>query len=544
MADNNQTSMLPGLGDDSARAPGPEIGYIVTNHLNLMYMLGIGLIPPRIGFGDKYYRDTIGRASGWIPVFTRTPGLAAVEHSTVEARYLLPCILRINLKGFSGPVLAKSAKAEEPIVRALPAEVKKGELILLPGPLPTTCIDRICFRSPDERKKFLDEAGDYSNVAVAGFSVRTEPTLFKGTNEEQWPPMWMDSDIPFAPLVGIDALEWGQAFGGVVGMLRTMATRRVSAEEATTQRESLGVTCLRFVCDPSHASASELDASVLAGMAEWTQSANRAPQFKTRVSDLTRQNAWRGLFWRLVKQMLTARTEPDSNPVVAAVECLQAATESLDGNLGKRVKRLCDDLLSLRGLPRHTPSELFRLYTTPLPRAMILLHLRANGPELLDFDASALKEEDWLAAAVLFGVRSGWQGLPTELRGVPAVGQAVSHRMASFCHRMAATEFDLGNPPPRPKALVEPFLGDWEDRTMQAALDIARKRRWDCIRTRVKLGRGSYRLTVGPGGVEIEFRGEPKNIRPVVNQNDFLSHLARDAGDLSVETEVAKTMGR
>ena len=47
-----------------ATAKAPDSGLLVTNHLNMMYMLAAGLVMPPAGFGDKYYRDTPERLSG------------------------------------------------------------------------------------------------------------------------------------------------------------------------------------------------------------------------------------------------------------------------------------------------------------------------------------------------------------------------------------------------------------------------------------------------------------------------------------------------
>jgi len=47
----------------------PKTGILVTNHLNLMYMLAAGLLMPPSGFGGKYYGDTLAAFPGWLPVF-------------------------------------------------------------------------------------------------------------------------------------------------------------------------------------------------------------------------------------------------------------------------------------------------------------------------------------------------------------------------------------------------------------------------------------------------------------------------------------------
>ena len=182
---------------------------------------------------------------------------------------------------------------------------------------------------------------------------------------------------------------------------------------------------------------------------------------------------------------------------------------------------------------------MWRKYTTPLPRALSLLFLRRTCAELLEFQAPELGEEDWLAAAVLFGARSGWLSLPLSLRGGPAASRAVSHRMAAISHRTAASGFDLGPAPERPKPLAEWFLGDWTARQRSAALELARKQGWDCLETRVKLGQGDYRLEVGRGGVQIVFPGEAKAVKTAVDKDRFLQLLAETAViDPKVETRL------
>ena len=68
ISDMFDTNDVPG------RVDAPNVGYLVTNHLNLMYMLSAGLVMPPSGFGEKYYSDTLERFPGWIPLLsTRCP---------------------------------------------------------------------------------------------------------------------------------------------------------------------------------------------------------------------------------------------------------------------------------------------------------------------------------------------------------------------------------------------------------------------------------------------------------------------------------------
>ena len=54
---------------------------LVSNHLNLLYMLAAGLVMPPMGFGKKYYQDTLAAYPGWIPLFANDVTKAAIAYS-------------------------------------------------------------------------------------------------------------------------------------------------------------------------------------------------------------------------------------------------------------------------------------------------------------------------------------------------------------------------------------------------------------------------------------------------------------------------------
>ena len=93
------SSPSPPLETEPTKAKAPASGLLVTNHLNLMYMLAAGLVMPPAGFGDKYYRDPLECFPGWIPLFIDRVPKAAIESATREAGHLRPIIVRIRLSG-------------------------------------------------------------------------------------------------------------------------------------------------------------------------------------------------------------------------------------------------------------------------------------------------------------------------------------------------------------------------------------------------------------------------------------------------------------
>lgn len=512
---------------------GPAVGHLVTNHLNLMYMLGAGLILPPAGFGSKYYRDTLDCSPGWIPLFTGRPCRGAISHSLVEAKHLKPCIVRISLKGFSGRVFTlESGDLQE---RRFPDEVGRTDLLFLPAPLPTAAIEKILFRSVEERKACALSARDYANVPWSEFSTRTDKPRFSNASKDDWPP----KRVPDAREA---VLGSAQAAGGIMAMLRLTSNR--SAALTGARGEPMGVTAGRIAFDPPPEPAPELTGTILAGLESWMRSGGGPGLPAESIYGSDGRDAWRMLFWGAVGQLARETGARDRDDAAAALlEYLGDVSTRISSQLRERVRGLQDDLESLTGLGEFRASDLWRKYSTPLPRAMSLLFLRRTCAELLEFRAPELTEEDWLAAAVLFGARSGWLSLPMSLRGGPAASRAVSHRMATLSHGIAATGFDLGPAPERPKPLAEWFAGSWRARQRSAALELARKQAWDCIETRVKLGRGDYRLEVARGGVEIVFPGEAKAVDTAVDRDRFLKLLAETANmDPKIEALVVEML--
>ena len=224
---------------------------------------------------------------------------------------------------------------------------------------------------------------------------------------------------------------------------------------------------------------------------------------------------------------------------------LAEASASLDPRVQAGIRKLHDTLESLTGLGDATASELFERHDTPLGRAMTLFFLRRAGADLFEYRSDRLGEPDWLAAAILFGVRDGWLDLPLRLRDLPGLAHAVSHRMARMSHRMAGSGLDLGEPPARVLPLRERF-GDgsaWRPDARAAALELARLREWDCVFTRISLGAGEYTLTVKGGSLHIELPGEPR-ISPDIDSERFFDYLASARLDSGTEAKVrAKLRG-
>lgn len=495
-----------------------DSGVLVTNHLNLFYMLSAGLLLPPAGFDGKHYDDTLGCFPGWIPLFLSQPSLQAISQSTAEAQHLKPVLVEVSLTDLTGRILACRQDGTAEI--DFPAQLSGSEdLLLIPAPLPTSRIKSIIYLSADERRSCEADAGDYGNVPINDFKGRSSKTLFTKGRKTGWPPR----DGPKERAV---PLQTANAAGGVMAMLLHYGNLGELAE----------ATC-RSAFDPDESSMSRSD-HILDGVGVWMKT-GFPPSFQPDEDGSVRHGEASGayLFWGAVEKLLEWRHRGRADAAEdVLLRWLVDVEAMLDSPLQPRIRALRDSLASLRGLASATTSELFERHPTPMGRAMALFFLRDGSVDLLGFDHDALHEPDWLMAAVLFGVRDGWLALPLRLRVTPGLSAAVSHRMARMAHRSAGSELSIGEPPPRTRTLREILVDN-----PQAALDLARRQKWDCINTRVSLGRGEYQLVVAGGSAHVDMAGEPK-VDSRVDLARFLRCLAESRLDPKTESKVRASL--
>ena len=508
-----------------ALAEPPKNGLLVTNHLNLMYMLAAGLVMPPSGFREKCYRDTLAAYDGWLPLFighgrkaARAPR-EAIDESTSEADYLRPVLVEIDLAGLNGPVHIRGEGGWAS--RSLEEGTARGEwLLCVPAPLPTARIQSILFRSADDRRETEADAAERRNVPLKDFTCKSVKSRFRGLRELPWPP----SDGPESRHA---AVAPAQAAGGVLGVLHRLANAG-----------DLSVRACHSAFDPSSVPPAD---SILGALPTWIQAG--AAQTGGQAG------TGRDLFWAAVQQLVQHRRAPEgSTPEDVLVSFFKESSqeEGMDAEVRTRAADLVSTLEALGGgLGGGTVSEMLDDHQTPLARAAILFLLRRRTRELLDLveHYPQLGERDRLAAAILFGVRDGWLGMPTDLRGSPELGKAVTHRMAALAHRLDESGLDLGEAPALVLPLRELFRDPdhWNASTEKAAVRLARGMKWGCIRTTVSLGRGDYQFRIESGSAHIDFEGEPKVVTRV-DRDRFFERLARERIDLRVEQAVRKAL--
>jgi hypothetical protein len=492
--------------------------YLVSNHLNMMFMLAAGLIMPPAGFKNKYYQDTLSLVPGWIPLFPNKVSDGAVVFSVEEQQLLVPCCAEVNLSRASGPI--KILRDGRWFDAQFPEGISGDEdLILVPAPLPVTWISEIGFRSRDDKALCEKSARDLSNVNFKSLGLKTTTKFFKQADHKAWP-------------VSVEGLSEREVFpdrldaaGGMIAALYHLSNR-----------------------DPV-----VIDSYIAAYEGDGSEALKRYPMLyhlpkffnvgETKISNMpTSAQA----FWGLVEELIRFRqTNHYASARDVVLAFLERSKRDSEGKASEQTERLINDFKKAINFSDKTLSELMELYDKPLARAVLMFALKDHTSDLLEVKKSLLNGSDFSIAAILFGIRDGWLGFPHELRGSRGLDLVIPDFMARISHKVFDSGFDLGSAPERPKSLVELFMGSqWDKRQKEAALHLARKRKWDCIQTRVQLGKGDYNVSVDGSGVSIFLDGDIKAVEAFVDQDKFMTMLSLNLGNEGrVEDEVLGMLG-
>jgi hypothetical protein len=473
-----------------------------TNHLNMMYMLSAGLVMSPKGFGKKYYTDSLKIFPGWIPLFADVIPKQIIHNSTIEDAHLKPCVVTINLASLKGRVKIFS---RDGITReiAFPGEIDRNvACLLVPAPLPTCWIDAIVFKSKEDKQSCTKDAQNFPNVPLIDFNSEVDPRLLAGSTAETLPSGDPNlSNLDESPDIAIAA-------GGMMAMLFQFANLGECAVKAC-----------RLAFDGEENVAASITDPLIKALYDWRKTGNVPSEVEIQPK----------LFWGSVNKVAGSRSAVDTlNPLDMVLKFLDDAKISLDGKQQVALIKLSDELRAISGFADSTITEIFERHSKLFSRAMTLFFLRQESEDLIEFRHPLLTENDYIVAAMLFAARDGWISLPSKVREQPGMNAAVSHRMAAMAHRLSGTGIDLGNSPPRCfplRELFAPGAKGWSAKQKEAALDLAQESKWDCIHTKVSLGKGDYRMIIDGSGTHILIPGVVKAVVSEVDIKKFFLRL-------------------
>lgn len=465
------------------RTPSTQNWHLVTNHMNVLYILAAGLVMEPSGFRGKHYVDSLGLIPGWVPLLRDGIPADAFEHAVSERKFLRPCILQFDLSGVSCPVrvLSKDGKTRD---SSFPkGRLNKGLSMLFRAPLPLTLLSKIIFRSEDDKQSFITAAKDVANIQLDSYDILVDETLFLSAVKEPWPSDISENLTKGKPgdqkqaSLDYEAEEVAQstsrppslspqALGGVLAVIYH-----------TANQTDLGLDVFHVITN-SVIDYEAIEDPILRELPIWLKEGSLGKGADLRVE----------LFWGAVTALDKAmQSNHCSEPVETILEYLDAqlAKMKVDEPLRNRLKRLIEDMRGTLGLGGATISELFERHTGSLSRPLLLFCLRKSSAELLEFSHPLFQPAELLLSAILFGVRDGWLKLPKEMR-TKGLSDYVSYRMADV-----ALEKNEGMLPlpavesPEPlRALFAMESGEWSEVQEVMAIKLAKDSNWrECIQT-------------------------------------------------------------
>ena len=490
----------------------PPTWLLATNHLNLLYMLAAGMVMGPAGFSGKHYRDPSSQLPGLIPVFRDGVPEAAIQQAVSEKKHLRPCIAELNLAGLAGPVALVSRNGEVSS-GALPLNSdSETSALLVRAPLPMALVKRLVFRSPADRKEFEVSARNFANIDLADLSIDVSEQLFLQAHIMVWPLHGQPEDTTQIPVDQPPAR--GEAIGGCLAMLYQLANRG-----------DLSSSVYRIASGAD--TAEDRDAvqrdPVLAELGSWIESGSPRPDSSVQAR----------LLWGAVRALVDARLRGSAErPVDTVLGYLDSQLTGLkESDHHTRLERLVSDMRSTFGLGGGTVSQLFERHKGTLLRPLLLFCLRERCLDLLEFSHPNLSEEELLVAAILFGVRDGWIGLPVELRTANGLSRFVQHRMFEAESSQRGGQLLLEPAPPRPMALRELLVrskGAWSEVRQTSLAKVVSRLGWhNCFFSRMRFSLGRYRLNVTPDGIEVVFRGDLRPPAVEVDRDGLLERISR-----------------
>ncbi len=505
--------------------------YLVTNHLNLLYMMAAGLVMEPSGFRGKHYVDSLGAIPGWIPLFRNDIPAKALDQAVSERKHLRPCVVSFDLSGVSVPVqvLSREGKVRDanfPNVRL----GKEGRGILVRAPLPLTLFSNIYFQSDEDQQIFETAAKDVSNVDLKPYRFKVEKSLFRNGGDVAWPPTHtgnllrqnirqkksdnqqpklpgMEKDIQHdsgAPMDHPHISE--QALGGLLAMLYHCANR-----------SELGVKVFQLITTTAQAvDAVSIQDPVLAELPNWLNGGGVSAHSNTPTR----------LFWGSVNA-LAQEENSLAQPVDRVLAYLDAQLAQLtDETYKSRLERLIEDMRGILGLGGGTITDLFERNKGSLSRPLLLFCLREHCKDLLEFSHPLLSDAEYLLSGILFGIRDGWLRLPCEMRN-QALSTYIMSRMTDVAHQKQGDVFSVPKmPSPQPLRALFPAGGEsWHPIQTNVAIEIAKVSKWqDCTETIIASADGSPLDAPKQESGKFIFSGETTSTIKI-KREVFLKHL-------------------
>ena len=361
-----------------------------TNTENLRMIIAQGLISTPSGFSD-YYIDALKLFDGYIPFFKNEVQADVLKYVCSEEDGLTSCILECNLNILSGT--CKAIVQGKVISDDINILIKKDiDILLIPAPLPLSCIKNIIFETKDSIKNFEKDAILYSNVPLQNMNLSSKVSdqkLFK-TKKKMGIDYEIDTLLDMNISTDID-LDYQKvyAYGGMMANLFYFSKNGQKSHDAF-------MNCIIV------------------------NTKDEMKDFSFILDNLYSNELIK--YPELYNSLLnTALYKKDFKEGV--IEFLELAAP----NIAEKMK-------SFEQGSDKPISEEFKDAKTMFGKILLMLFIREDSDSLIDYHLEVFSEEDFVNFAILFGIRDKFIKVPKFIKEFKNLQTFISIQMAEYAH--------------------------------------------------------------------------------------------------------------
>lgn len=402
--------------------------YIATNTENLKHFIDYGLIIDKQGFtGTSYVVDAMQNVpEGYIPCFSAGSLFPALEKAKEEDENLSCCLLELDVKQIAetmscgGLVQANDSiiYQKKDSIREL-ANSEDINCILLPAPLPFSCIKNIILQDDKTKKNIQDAYGKL--FSVKNISFKKLLNLFKRPkNIKERPPELPNIEGKWE--VEQRKIDYSKVFsyGGALGLLYY---------QTKNGRESTKI--FKIFSDLFMETSINDDSELL-------------KPFKSYLLDIQASEDSIINIYKLIMDKIVNTTDA-SIARFNVLNILKNVDVSEKYNskckvLAKRLEEIIERTIEVDAKTIFE-SIINKAYADDIEFKTITLlitmfFLRDNLKTMLKYYHSELTETHYSLLAIFFGMSYGVVSIPSEVRKIDDLSTWLSYKMAEYAHNI------------------------------------------------------------------------------------------------------------
>jgi hypothetical protein len=383
-----------------------------------------GLVTSSKGF-SKYYKDVLEQYNGWIPLFSNQIPQDMLRYSISEAAdRLTPCIMEMDIANISGKILALQ---QGQIIEFEPKDQNIEDdidLILLPSPLPLSCITKVLFEDKKAIEKFENDSKIRSNVIIDDINLKwskADQKLFQPnstSNQHQIAIVDSGSTLEAIPdLPACSEIDYRKiySYGGMMALLFYFAKNG--------EMSHLIYSRLRTEHTPPKIVGIADEINLILGCLydekdETGKISSKQKIYQSIIDIAIHSQDFKNDILSFLENYLF-NIEPTNEKAKSRAEALSKVLKDYELNLIKK-----------------TVSQQFEDAESILEKMLLMLFRRDNSDSYIEDTICSFTETEYLVFSMVFGIRDKFSKTPPWLRKYQGLQNYISGKMAEYAHNI------------------------------------------------------------------------------------------------------------